>query len=137
MASCRGSASALPISGVGFAMGLERLVLLVQELNQAVELPSAVDIYLVFSGEGTGLAAFRLAEELRSALPHLRIMTHCSGGNFKKQFKRADKSGARLALVIGENEVQNRQVVVKDLLHGTEQQVIDIASVAQYLKTLF
>lgn len=53
-------------SGVGFAMGLERLVLLVQELNQAVELPSAVDIYLVFSGEGTGLAAFRLAEELRS-----------------------------------------------------------------------
>lgn len=124
-------------SGVGFAMGLERLVLLVQELNQAVELPSAVDIYLVFSGEGTGLAAFRLAEELRSALPHLRIMTHCSGGNFKKQFKRADKSGARLALVIGENEVQNRQVVVKDLLHGTEQQVIDIASVAQYLKTLF
>ncbi len=124
-------------SGVGFAMGLERLVLLVQEVNQAVDLPSAVDIYVVFAGEGTTLAAFELAEKLRSELPHLRTMTHCSGGNFKKQFKRADKSGARFALVIGESEVQNQQVVVKDLLSGAEQQTLALNDVVEYLKNVF
>ncbi len=124
-------------SGVGFAMGLERLVLLVQEVNQAVALPSAVDIYVVFAGEGTTLAAFELAEKLRSELPHLRTMTHCSGGNFKKQFKRADKSGARFALVIGESEVQNQQVVVKDLLSGAEQQTLALNDVVEYLKNVF
>ncbi len=124
-------------SGVGFAMGLERLVLLVQEVNQAVDLPSAVDIYVVFAGEGTTLAAFELAEKLRSELPHLRTMTHCSGGNFKKQFKRADKSGAKFALVIGESEVQNQQVVVKDLLSGAEQQTLALNDVVEYLKNVF
>ena len=124
-------------SGVGFAMGLERLVLLVQEVNQAVALPSAVDIYVVFAGEGTTLVAFELAEKLRSELPHLRTMTHCSGGNFKKQFKRADKSGAKFALVIGESEVQNQQVVVKDLLSGAEQQTLALNDVVEYLKNIF
>lgn len=123
--------------GVGFAMGLERLVLLVQEVNKEIQLPSAVDIYLVFAGEGTTVAAFQLAEKLRSELPHLRIMTHCSGGNFKKQFKRADKSGAKFALVIGESELQNAQVVVKDLLGGTEQQTVDMANVVAYLQNKF
>ena len=88
-------------SGVGFAMGLERLVLLVQEVNKSIPVKSAVDIYVVYQGEGTTLAAFQLAEKLRSELPHLSTMLHCSGGNFKKQFKRADKSGATLALVPG------------------------------------
>lgn len=123
--------------GVGFAMGLERLVLLVQEVNKNIALPSAVDIYLVFAGEGTTVSAFQLAEKLRSELPHLRVMTHCSGGNFKKQFKRADKSGAKFALVIGESEVQNNQVVVKDLLGGAEQQTIAAADVVTYLKNAF
>lgn len=123
--------------GVGFAMGLERLVLLVQEVNKNIALPSAVDIYLVFAGEGTTVSAFQLAEKLRSELPHLRVMTHCSGGNFKKQFKRADKSGAKFALVIGESEVQNNQVVVKDLVGGAEQQTIAAADVVTYLKNAF
>ena len=123
--------------GVGFAMGLERLVLLVQEVNKNITLPSAVDIYLVFAGEGTTVSAFQLAEKLRSELPHLRVMTHCSGGNFKKQFKRADKNGAKFALVIGESEVQNAQVVVKDLLSGAEQQTMAMADVVAYLKNLF
>ena len=123
--------------GVGFAMGLERLVLLVQEVNKDIVLPSAVDIYLVFAGAGTTVAAFQLAEKLRSELPHLRVMTHCSGGNFKKQFKRADKSGAKFALVIGESEVQNGQVVVKDLLGGAEQQTLAATDVVAYLKNAF
>ena len=124
-------------SGVGFAMGLERLVLLVQEVNKSIPVKSAVDIYVVYQGEGTTLAAFQLAEKLRSELPHLSTMLHCSGGNFKKQFKRADKSGATLALVLGESEVQNNQVVVKHLLGVAEQQTIDVANLIEHVKAQF
>ena len=124
-------------SGVGFAMGLERLVLLVQEVNKSIPVKSAVDIYVVYQGEGTTLAAFQLAEKLRSELPHLSTMLHCSGGNFKKQFKRADKSGATLALVLGESEVQNNQVVVKHLLGTAEQQTIDVANLIEHVKAQF
>ena len=124
-------------SGVGFAMGLERLVLLVQEVNTQITLPSAVDIYIVYQGEGTTVAAFNLAEKLRSELPHLRTLLHCSGGNFKKQFKRADKSGAKLALVIGEDEVKNQQVVVKDLLQHSEQVVVALSDIINHIQNTF
>ena len=124
-------------SGVGFAMGLERLVLLVQEVNKSIPVKSAVDIYIVYQGEGTTLAAFQLAEKLRSELPHLSTMLHCSGGNFKKQFRRADKSGATLALVLGESEVQNNQVVVKHLLGEAEQQTIDVDNLIEHVKAQF
>ena len=124
-------------SSVGFAMGLERLVLLVQEVNKSIPVKSAVDIYVVYQGEGTTLAAFQLAEKLRSELPHLSTMLHCSGGNFKKQFKRADKSGATLALVLGESEVQNNQVVVKHLLGAEEQQTIDVDNLIEHVKAQF
>ena len=124
-------------SGVGFAMGLERLVLLVQEVNKSIPVKSAVDIYVVYQGEGTTLAAFQLAEKLRLELPHLSTMLHCSGGNFKKQFRRADKSGATLALVLGESEVQNNQVVVKHLLGTAEQQTIDVSNLIEHVKAQF
>lgn len=124
-------------SGVGFAMGLERLVLLVQEVNKSIPVKSAVDIYVVYQGEGTTLAAFQLAEKLRSELPHLSTMLHCSGGNFKKQFKRADKSGATLALVLGESEVQNNQVVVKHLLGAADQQTVDVDNLIEHVKAQF
>ena len=124
-------------SSIGFAMGLERLVLLVQEVNPNVPVKSAVDIYVVYQGEGTTLAAFELAEKVRSELPYLNTMLHCSGGNFKKQFKRADKSGATLALVIGESEVQNKQVVVKHLQGGAAQQTLDLVNVINYIQTQF
>ena len=124
-------------SGIGFAMGLERLVLLVQEVNKSIPVKSAVDIYVVYQGEGTTLAAFQLAEKLRSELPHLSTMLHCSGGNFKKQFKRADKSGATLALVLGESEVQNNQVVLKHLLGAEEQQTIDVDNLIEHVKAQF
>ena len=124
-------------SGVGFAMGLERLVLLVQEVNKSIPVKSAVDIYVVYQGEGTTLAAFQLAEKLRSELPHLSTMLHCSGGNFKKQFKRADKTGATLALVLGASEVQNNQVVVKHLLGAAEQQTIDVDNLIEHVKAQF
>ncbi|MDG6894680.1 histidine--tRNA ligase [Volucribacter amazonae] len=123
--------------GVGFAMGLERLVLLVQEVNQTIPVNKPVDVYLVHSGENTTLAAFKLAEQLRTELPQLRTMLHCSGGAFKKQFKRADKSGAKFALVIGETEVQSHQVIVKDLLSNNQQISLEQSAVIDYLRQYY
>lgn len=123
--------------GVGFAMGLERLVLLVQEVNKEIALPQAVDLYLVYAGEGSTLNAFQLAEQIRSELPQVRVMTHCSGGKFQKQFKRADKIEAKYALVIGESEVQAKTVVIKDLRNGTEQITLNQADLINTLKTYF
>lgn len=120
---------------VGFAMGLERLVLLVQSVNPDFKAQSGVDVYLISSGTGTQLAAMQLAEKLRDALPQLKLMTNYGGGNFKKQFARADKWGARVALVLGENEVAAGQVVVKNLSNG-EQDTLAQADVASRLATL-
>ncbi|MCK8563884.1 histidine--tRNA ligase [Yersinia ruckeri] len=120
---------------VGFAMGLERLVLLVQAVNPEFAPQPAVDIYLVSSGQGTQSAAMQLAETLRDALPSLKLMTNYGGGNFKKQFARADKWGARIALVLGEDEVSAQQVVVKDLRKG-EQETLAQADVAARLASM-
>ncbi|WP_291972688.1 histidine--tRNA ligase [Candidatus Symbiopectobacterium sp.] len=120
---------------VGFAMGLERLVLLVQSVNPDFTALLGVEVYLISSGVGTQSAAMQLAETLRDALPELKLMTNYGGGNFKKQFARADKWGARIALVLGENEVASGQVVVKNLSSG-EQDTLAQADVAARLATL-
>ncbi|MGG2140496.1 histidine--tRNA ligase [Symbiopectobacterium sp. RP] len=120
---------------VGFAMGLERLVLLVQLVNPDFTALPGVEVYLISSGVGTQSAAMQLAETLRDALPELKLMTNYGGGNFKKQFARADKWGARIALVLGENEVASGQVVVKNLSSG-EQDTLAQADVAARLATL-
>lgn len=120
---------------VGFAMGLERLILLVQAINPEFAALPSVDVYLISSGVGTQSAAMQLAERLRDDMPQLKVMTNYSGGNFKKQFTRADKSGARVALVLGENEVAAGEVVVKNLTSG-EQETLMQADVAARLATL-
>lgn len=103
---------------VGFAMGLERLVLLVQAVNPDFQVPATIDVYLISSGEGAQSAAMQLAERLRDDLPTLKLMTNYGGGNFKKQITRADKWGARVALILGESEVAAQQVVVKRFANG-------------------
>ncbi|QQN35002.1 MULTISPECIES: histidine--tRNA ligase [Rahnella] len=122
--------------GVGFAMGLERLVLLVQAVNPDFKAPATVDTYVISSGAGTQSAAMQLAETLRDALPELKVMTNYGGGNFKKQFARADKWGARVALVLGETEVANQQVVVKDLQSGTQETLAQSEIVARLASML-
>nr|WP_286175099.1 histidine--tRNA ligase [Enterobacter sp. Cy-643] len=120
---------------VGFAMGLERLVLLVQAINPEFKAESVVDMYLISSGQGTQGAAMLLAEKLRDQVPALKLMTNYGGGNFKKQFARADKWGARVALVLGEDEAAKGEVVVKDLRTG-EQQNVAQADAAAHLQAL-
>ncbi|WP_413715334.1 histidine--tRNA ligase [Serratia ureilytica] len=117
---------------VGFAMGLERLVLLVQAVNPEFKAPSAIDVYVISSGAGTQSAAMQLAEQVRDSAPQLKLMTNYGGGNFKKQITRADKWGARIALILGESEVAAQQVVVKDLRSG-EQETLAQSEVAARL----
>ncbi|QUJ68138.1 histidine--tRNA ligase [Photobacterium sp. GJ3] len=120
--------------GVGFAMGLERLVLMMEELK-LTDVRRSVDVYVVTAGEGTLMAGMKLAESLRETVPGLRVMSHFGGGNFKKQFKRADNVGAVVALVLGENEIADNTVVLKDL-RGGEQQTLPQAEVAAKLAEL-
>ncbi|HHQ4678697.1 TPA: histidine--tRNA ligase, partial [Aeromonas veronii] len=115
-----------PTPAVGFAMGMERLVLMLETLELNADIRLAVDVYLAMVGEGTEQAGFQLAERLRDALPDLRLMSHCGGGNFKKQLKRADKSGAAIALILGETEVQNGEITIKYLRGQAEQQTVKV-----------
>lgn len=123
-----------PTPAVGFAMGLERLVLMLETL-ELTDVRSSVDVYVVTAGEGTMMAGMKLAEQLRESVPGVRVMNHFGGGNFKKQFKRADKVGAVVALVLGENEVADNTVVLKDLAGG-EQETYNQAEVAEKIAAL-
>ncbi|HCE3194101.1 TPA: histidine--tRNA ligase [Vibrio parahaemolyticus] len=123
-----------PTPAVGFAMGLERLVLMLETL-ELTDVRRSVDVYLVTAGEGTMMAGMKLAEQLREAISGVRVMNHFGGGNFKKQFKRADKVGAVVALVLGENEVADNTVVLKDLVGG-EQESYNQAEVAEKIAAL-
>lgn len=104
---------------VGFAMGLERVVLLMESVYVPDDKPH---IYMILVGDDAVKSGLILAEELRSAMPELRLMMNCGEGNFKSQFKRADKSGARLALILGENELSQGTVSLKYLRDEKEQQ---------------
>lgn len=119
---------------VGFAMGMERLVLLLDTLNQVDAQPALADVYLAMMGDNSQVAGFALAEQLRDQLPGLRVMSHCGGGNFKKQLKRADKSGAGIALILGEDEIARGQVTVKYLRGQGEQQTLAVNDMIEQLK---
>lgn len=114
-----------PAPAVGFAMGIERLLLLIETLERVPpELARQVDVYLVTLGEAAAVAGFQLAEQLRDALPGLRLVVHCGGGSFKSQFKKADKSGALFALILGEDEAAARQIGIKPLRTEGQQENI-------------
>jgi len=109
-----------PTAGIGCAMGVERVVAL---LDQAGNVPAAPapQIYVIASGARAELEALRLAEQLRDAPAHLRVQINLGGGNFKAQFRRADKSGAVLALVLGDDELQRGVAAVKPLRRESGQ----------------
>ncbi|MDG1579957.1 histidine--tRNA ligase [Pseudomonas sp. GOM6] len=120
--------------GVGFAMGVERLVLLLETLELLpAELNAPADLYLCAFGEAAELAGLGLAERLRDAFPGLRLLVNSGGGSFKSQFKKADKSGARYALILGEDELAARVVGCKPLRDDTQQQNIAWDALAAHL----
>lgn len=117
-----------PTPAIGFAMGVERLVALM-EMQETVLVPNGPQVYLAYLGEAAVRPAMMLAEQLRDALPDLRLVLHAGGGSFKSQMKKADRSGAEFALILGEQEVENGSVQLKPLRSADEQQEIKQADV--------
>jgi histidyl-tRNA synthetase len=121
--------------GIGWAMGQERIVMLLEKqgLSPARDRPQ---VYLVVVGERTEIAGFKLAEQLRDAWPALKLQINLGGGSFKAQFKRADKSGAELAIVLGEDEAARGVVALKALRHESAQEECAVADVCERLGVL-
>jgi histidyl-tRNA synthetase len=112
-----------PVPAIGWALGEERIVELMRLQGRAAGEP-AVDVYLALAGEAAERAGLQLAERLRDAQPGLRIETNCGGGSFKSQLKRADRSGARVALIIGDDELARGVATLKALRDMTEQRQV-------------
>jgi histidyl-tRNA synthetase len=121
-----------PTSAVGFAMGLERLVSLLQDAGTAVPLP-APHAYLIAVGDGTAPYAYVTGELLRDRIPELRLSVDAGAGSLKAKFKRADRSGARMALIIGDNERRTRSVSIKHLRDDTPQELVQASQLAERL----
>lgn len=127
-----------PTVAVGFAMGLERLILLLETLELVPDSVNGnADIYVAAMGAGTIAPAFQLSEALREAMPGRVVVTHCGGGSFKSQMKKADRSGADYALILGENEVASGTVSLKPLRSGEEQQEVAQNELPALLRTRF
>ena len=121
-----------PTPAVGFAVGLDRLITLLIEAGYT-GLNCDPDAYLVTVGGAAEARGLALAEQLRDRLPDLRLQLDCGGGNFKTQLKRADRSGARLALLLGEDEVKAGAVTVKFLREEQPQQTLPQDRLAAFL----
>ena len=122
--------------GFGFALGIERLVLMLTSLEKANNVRAQVDAYVIMLGTDAEIAGNGLAEQWRDQVPEIRLQCHCGGGNMKKQMKRADKSGAQIALILGEDEVAQKMVTVKYLRGQQEQQSLPLEQVASLLTNL-
>lgn len=114
---------------IGFAAGLERLVLLI---NQKQNLAKKTDVFVILMGERALAEGLPLIEKLRDALPNLVIENSLGGGGFKNQFKRADKSGAHYALIIGDDEIAAQKVTLKNLREESEQKVMSLEELIQF-----
>ncbi|OHX19377.1 histidine--tRNA ligase [Chromobacterium sphagni] len=119
--------------GIGFGMGMERVLLLLQDKN-LLPAQRSVDVYLVNQGEGAGLYSMKLAQQLRAA--GYSVVQHLGEASFKSQMKKADGSGAEFALIVGENEIQAGQVVIKALRADIVQQTVAADAVLATLASL-
>jgi histidyl-tRNA synthetase len=122
-----------PTSAVGFALGIERIILLMETLNLLEVNNTTPSLFMVATTKEGVHNALMLAESIRSANPNLHVITNTAGGSFKSQFKKADKSGARLALILGEDEVAKKTISIKDLRNETEQITVEQQNVNQFL----
>ena len=123
-----------PSPGIGFAMGLDRLSLM---LAEKIESSKDADVYVVSQGNAARGTALRLAESIRDELLGKKVVVHCGDGKFKSQMKKADASGADLALVLGEDEVAAGTVGIKSLRESGEQSTISQDTLAQYCLDYF
>jgi histidyl-tRNA synthetase len=118
-----------PTPAIGFAMGVERLVALLEAAG-SVAPPTPPDVYVLVSGAACSAQALELVERLRRECPRVRFELNLGGGNFKAQFRRADKSGAALALIVGEEELARGVVAMKPLRAQSGQSECPIGDLA-------
>ena len=118
---------------VGFAMGIERLLALLETLPDFA-IDQSIDVYTILVGEQAEKAGLIMAESIRDHLPELKLQVHCGGGSFKSQFKKADKSGAEIALILGETEIANGEVGVKPLRSQQDQANMPQDQIIEHLK---
>jgi histidyl-tRNA synthetase len=122
---------------IGFALGFERLMALLEADNLLENTDkNQPHIYLMMVGDEALEKGLTLAEQLRNEFPQLRLITHCGGGSFKNQFKKADKSGAKWALILGETELNNQQIGFKYLREEQPQQSFSQLDLISHLKSL-
>ncbi len=119
-------------TAMGFAIGMERLVSLFDE-SQFAQQDYAPQAYFLALGEVAESRAMQLAEECRDALPDLRLLLNCGGGGMKSQMKKADRSRARFALILAEDELARDEIAIKDLSGEMEQQVISQSELTAFL----
>lgn len=123
-----------PTPAVGFAAGMERLVLLLEQRPFGQSVQQHPDLYVVALGLEAEQASFAWMKTLRDQQPQWRVLQNCGGGNMKKQMKRADRSQAKLAVIVGDNEVQAQQVLVKCLRGTGTQEQVPVADLVNYLR---
>ncbi len=110
-----------PTKAVGFGLGLERLILILTNLGILKPKPRW-DLSVISAGEGVDAYAMKVSSALRQALPGVRVFSHCGGGSFKRQFRQADKAMARAAAILGDQEMKDNSVTIKDLRSKDAQQ---------------
>tara|TARA_B110000211_G_scaffold226267_1_gene279632 strand:- start:1925 stop:3172 length:1248 start_codon:yes stop_codon:yes gene_type:complete len=126
-----------PTPAVGWAMGVERMILLLQEMQQEpAGLGQQADVYLAHMGDAATVRTMQLAEQLRTEISGLRLLWHCGGGSLKNQMKKADRCGAKLVLIMGEDELAQGQIQIKPLQGQGEQQSISLDQVSAYVAEL-
>jgi histidyl-tRNA synthetase len=125
-----------PNHAIGFAMGMERLLALLETVPHSTE--PVVDVYLIRVGEQAQQQGIHLAETIRNEIPNIKLQLDCVGGSFKSQFKKADKSGAGYALILGQDEASRSEVSIKALRDEQQaQQVMAQTDVIKFLQTVF
>ena len=121
-----------PTPAIGWALGEERIVELLR-LQGRAGAAAAPHVYLALAGAAAEAAGLKLAESLRDAVPGLRIETHCGGGSFKSQLKRADRSGAGHAVILGDDEIARQVATLKPLREESGQRQVPLAELAAEL----
>jgi histidyl-tRNA synthetase len=118
---------------IGFAMGMERILALVEQL-ETVNIEPSVDVYLIRVGQEAEKAGLLLSERIRDSIDSLKLQLNCGGGSFKSQFKKADKSGAAFAIIIGDDEALRGEVALKSLRIEQEQTTLSHDALLETLK---
>jgi histidyl-tRNA synthetase len=118
-------------SAVGFALGVERILALLE--SQQEQLVETIDVYMVLLGEASEIKGLQLSEQIREHNPGIKMITHCGAGSIKSQMKKADKSGADIALILAEDELKNKQFTVKYLREKKDQTAISFDELQTFI----